>query len=198
MPTAYLGLGANIASSAGPPEATLAAALKQIARFGRIVVCSSLYFTEPVGFADQPRFVNAVVELETPLAPRELLEALLNIELQFGRDRSAGLQNGPRTLDLDILLFGDFVLGEHNLLVPHPRMAERAFVLVPLSEIASDLRDPRSGATVSQLLERLFSLAEGEAHGVVRIESGVWLAGVGGGSGGTADARSADDHSDPR
>jgi 2-amino-4-hydroxy-6-hydroxymethyldihydropteridine diphosphokinase len=193
MPTAYIGLGANIASNAGPPEATLAAAAEKIAQLGRIVARSSLYSTEPVGFADQPRFVNAVVGLETELAPRELLEALLNIELEFGRDRSAGLQNGPRTLDLDILLVGDFVLGEHNLQVPHPRLAERAFVLVPLCEIAPGLLEPRSGATVSQLLKKLFPEPEGEADAVVQMESGVWRAGTGWSGGAAGSARTGDD-----
>src|SRR5579871_4282800 len=127
---AYIGLGANLPGEAGPPEATLVAAVQKLAESGRIVARSSLYSTEPVGIADQPRFLNAVVAIETDRSPRELLEALLELELAFGRDRSAGIQNGPRTLDLDILFFGDFVLGEHNLVVPHPRLAERAFVLV--------------------------------------------------------------------
>ncbi len=190
MPIAYIGLGANLPSNAGAPEATLAAAAEKIAQFGRVTACSSLYSTEPVGFADQPRFVNAVVSLETSLAPRELIEALLNIELEFGRDRSAGVQNGPRTLDLDILLFGDFVLGEYNLMVPHPRLAERAFVLVPLHEIAPGLRDPRSGATVSQLLEKLFRESEGDAHAVEQMESDVWRAGACGSGDSRADSDS--------
>lgn len=179
MPVAYIGLGANLPSSAGPPEATLAAAVARLAEFGSLVACSSLYSTAPVGYADQPRFFNAVVSLETDLAPRELLAALLDLEREFGRDRSAGLRNGPRTLDLDILLFGDLVLGEHNLEVPHPRLAQRAFVLVPLAEIAPGLREPRSGATMGQLLERLVLKSpvpdpEGEVHAVVQVESDLW------------------------
>ena len=195
MPIAYIGLGANLPSSAGLPEATLAAAAEKIAQLGRIVARSSLYSTEPVGFAEQPRFLNAVVGVETNLAPRDLIEALLNIELEFGRDRSAGVQNGPRTLDLDILLFGDFVLGEHNLVVPHPRLAERAFVLVPLHEIAPGLRDPRSGVTVSQLLDKLFPEHEGDAHAVVQVESDVWRAAAWGGSGNAPCADSNSHHS---
>jgi 2-amino-4-hydroxy-6-hydroxymethyldihydropteridine diphosphokinase len=185
MAIAYIGLGANIPGPAGPPEATLAAAAERLAQLGSIVACSSLYSTAPVGFADQPRFFNAVIALETGLAPRELLEELLDLELDFGRDRSAALRNGPRTLDLDILLYGDLVLSEHNLVVPHPRLAERAFVLVPLHEIAPDLRDPRTASTVGQLLGSLFpDPAEGKAHAVEKVESGFWPAGLcGGGSG---------------
>ena len=105
---------------------------------------SSLYNTEPVGFAEQPRFVNAVVALETELEPRALLNQLLEIEKEFGRDRSASIPNGPRTLDLDILLIGHLEINEPGLELPHPRLAERAFVLVPLHEIAPNLQDCRS------------------------------------------------------
>jgi len=153
MPLATIALGANLPSSAGAPEATLAAAAERLASLGRIAARSSLYSTAPVGFRDQPRFVNAVIALETWLSPRELLDALLALELDFGRDRAASPAKGPRTLDLDILFYGDLVLGESGLEVPHPRLAERAFVLVPLHEIAPHLRDPRSGKTVTELLE---------------------------------------------
>ena len=136
MQTAYIALGANLASQAGPPAATLAAVLKRLSNLGRITAQSSLYRTAPVGFADQPRFVNAVVALETELGPRALLNQLLVIEKEYGRDRSTGIPNGPRTLDLDILLIGDLVINLPELELPHPRMTERAFVLVPLHEIA--------------------------------------------------------------
>jgi 2-amino-4-hydroxy-6-hydroxymethyldihydropteridine diphosphokinase len=89
-----------------------------------------------VGFADQPRFVNAVVELETELGPRALLDGLMALEQEFGRDRSGAVENGPRTLDLDILLFGDLEVSEPGLEIPHPRLGERCFVLVPLREIS--------------------------------------------------------------
>jgi len=186
MPIAYIGLGANLPSPAGSPEATLAAAADRLPQLGRVVACSPLYSTAPVGFADQPRFFNAVVALETDLAPRELLEELLAIELEFGRDRSAGLRNGPRTLDLDILLFGDLVLSEHNLIVPHPRLAERAFVLAPLHDIAPGLRDPRTASTVGQLLESLVPDPQGDVHAVQQVESNLWPAGACGGRGGAA------------
>src|ERR1039458_7133204 len=137
MRTAFIGMGANLASWAGAPEATLAAAALRLESLGRVTCRSSLYSTAPVGFAGQPRFVNAVVELETELEPRTLLKGLLAIEQEFGRDRAAGFANGPRTLDLDILLLGDHVIHEPGLVIPHPRLAERAFVLVPLCEIAA-------------------------------------------------------------
>ncbi len=155
MSLAYIALGANLPGPAGPPEATLAAAALRLASLGGITARSSLYSTAPVGLADQPRFLNSVIALETTLTPLELLGAVLLIEHEFGRDRTASVPNGPRTLDLDILLYDDLVLSEAGLEIPHPRLARRAFVLVPLNEIASDLRDPRSGKTISQLLARL-------------------------------------------
>jgi 2-amino-4-hydroxy-6-hydroxymethyldihydropteridine diphosphokinase len=155
MTLALIALGANLPSPAGPPESTLAAAAERLAALGRIAARSSLYSTAPVGFRDQPRFVNAVLALETQLAPHILLEALLALEFEFGRDRAASPANGPRTLDLDLLFYGDLVLNESGLELPHPRLAERAFVLVPLHEIAPQLRDPRSQKTVAQLLEAL-------------------------------------------
>lgn len=173
MLVAYIGLGANLTSPAGPPEATLAAAVARLGSLGRVLSCSSLYSTAPVGFADQPRFLNAVVGVETDRSPRELLEALLSIEREFGRDRTAGIANGPRTLDLDVLLCGDLVLSEYDLEIPHPRMPERAFVLVPLGEIAPAVHDPRTGATVQQLLERLSKSALGD---VAQVESNDWNA----------------------
>jgi 2-amino-4-hydroxy-6-hydroxymethyldihydropteridine diphosphokinase len=172
MRLAHIALGANLPSPAGPPDATLAAALQHIASLGRIAARSSLYSTAPVGFADQPRFLNAVVALSTDLAPRVLLDALLSIERLFGRDRSAGLANGPRTLDLDILLDGDLVLSEFGLEIPHPRLAQRAFVLVPLVEIAPDAVDPRSGLTAAQLLANLSP--RDDAGEVVLFTSLLW------------------------
>jgi 2-amino-4-hydroxy-6-hydroxymethyldihydropteridine diphosphokinase len=179
MRTAYIGMGGNLASWAGTPEATLASAMTRLDLLGQVTRRSSLYSTEPVGFAEQPRFVNAVVELHTELDPRELLKGLLSIEQEFGRDRSAGFENGPRTLDLDILLLDDLKIDEPGLEVPHPRMAKRAFVLVPLCEIAPQRVDAGSGRTVSQLLHSLHENAESETNAVVPIQSDSWRIGAG-------------------
>ncbi len=183
MVTAYIGLGGNLPSPAGSPEATLVAAVRRLSVIGRVTARSRLYSTEPVGFADQPRFVNAVVALETALGPRELLNALLEIERTFGRDRSAGTTNGPRTLDLDLLLYGDETIHEPGLEIPHPRLAERAFVLIPLNEIAPEARDPRTGATVAQLLQRVFSAPTRTGNAVVPIQNEIWSAAGGGDAG---------------
>ena len=176
MPLATIALGANLPSSAGAPEATLAAAAERLAALGRIAARSSFYSTAPVGFRDQPRFVTAVVALETGLSPRALLNALLALELDFGRDRAVSPANGPRTLDLDILFYDDLVLGEFGLDVPHPRLAERAFVLIPLNEIAPDTVVPPQGKTVSQLLEDLFGSSQREPCAVVQVRSEGWAA----------------------
>ena len=178
MHTAYIGMGANLASWAGPPEATLATAALWIETLGRVVFRSSLYSTEPVGFAEQPRFINAVVALETELEARDLLERLLAIEVEFGRNRAEGFANGPRTLDLDILLYGGLKISEPGLRIPHPHLTERAFALVPLNEIAPHALDPVSGKTVSQLLQSLFPNPESEINAVVKIQSGGWRAGA--------------------
>ncbi len=169
---AYIGMGGNLASWAGEPEATLTAAALRLESLGRVARRSSLYRTEPVGFAEQPSFVNAVVELETALKPRALLEGLLAIEQEFGRDRAASFVNGPRTLDLDILLLGELTIREPELEIPHPRLNERAFVLVPLSEIAPELLVPGRGATVGELLASL----QADTDAVVRISSETWPA----------------------
>jgi 2-amino-4-hydroxy-6-hydroxymethyldihydropteridine diphosphokinase len=174
MPLVYIALGANLPSPAGPPEATLAAAVGRLASLGRITARSSLYSTAPVGMAVQPRFLNAVLALETPLAPRDLLNSLLSVERDFGRDRSVSVPNGPRTLDLDILFYGGLILSEPALEIPHPRLAQRAFVLVPLAEIAPDLREPRSGRAISQLLAALHPQADQSV--TFPIRSALWPA----------------------
>jgi len=174
MRTAYIGMGGNLASTAGAPEVTLAAAALRLESLGRLVRRSSLYSTAPVGFAAQPRFVNVVVALETNLAPRELLNSLLAIEQEFGRDRAAGFANGPRTLDLDILLFGDFEISEPELRIPHPRLAERAFVLVPLNEIAPTAVVPGCGKTVAQLFANLLDGSTVASDAVLRLPGDAW------------------------
>ena len=182
MRMAYIGMGGNLASWVGPPEATLAAAAMRLESLGHLICRSSLYSTEPVGFAAQPRFVNAVVGLETVLEPKELLHNLLAIEKKFGRDRAAGVRNSPRTLDLDILLFGEHEISEPGLEIPHPRLAERAFVLIPLNEIAPEVVVPGCGKTVSQLLSSQVppprrtrtGAASCESDAVVQIHSDTW------------------------
>ncbi|HUH63610.1 MAG TPA: 2-amino-4-hydroxy-6-hydroxymethyldihydropteridine diphosphokinase [Terracidiphilus sp.] len=200
-------MGANLPSHAGPPEATLTAAAARLEALGRITERSSLYSTEPVGFADQPRFVNAVIALETDLEPRSLLNALLGIEQEFGRNRSSALPNHPRTLDLDILLLGDIQLREPGLEIPHPRLAERLFVLLPLAEIAPSLVAPGQSKTVSQWLDTLGIQAplrpekdrpnrkrEKQNHAATPIHWSDWRAGAGGADAGPARKRAnADD-----
>ena len=137
---AYVGLGSNL----GEREATLWKALEGLGATEGIEVLgiSSFRETDPVGVVDQPRFVNAAVALETSLRPRELLERLLDVERSLGRDRAVEERWGPRTLDLDLLLYGGESIDEPGLEVPHPRLAERAFVLEPLLELDPDLRLP--------------------------------------------------------
>jgi 2-amino-4-hydroxy-6-hydroxymethyldihydropteridine diphosphokinase len=120
--------------------------------FVHVNAVSSVYETDPVGFADQPHFWNVVVQIATSLKPPELLERLLDIEQRMGRARS--FRNAPRVIDLDILLYGDVVLDVSGLKLPHPRMTERAFVLKPLVELDASLRHPVSGALFSDVLTR--------------------------------------------
>jgi len=137
---AYVGLGANL----GDREETILAAAERLGprRLSPIVE------TEPWGFADQPRFLNAVAELETELTPRALLDRLLEIERELGRTRG-GPRYGPRTIDLDLLLYGDEVVEEPGLTVPHPRLAERLFVLEPLLALDAGLSVPGQGSVAA-------------------------------------------------
>jgi 2-amino-4-hydroxy-6-hydroxymethyldihydropteridine diphosphokinase len=139
--SAYIALGSNLRD----PAAQVRAGFEALAMLPdtRLAAVSSLYLTAPVGHLDQPDFVNAVALVETALGPRALLDELLAIERQFGRVRD--IPNGPRTLDLDILLYGEVVHEDEALTLPHPRMHERAFVLVPLAEIAPDAMIPGRG-----------------------------------------------------
>lgn len=178
MALAHIGMGGNLPGAAGSPEATLTAAAERLGRLGRVTRRSSLYSTLPVGFALQPRFVNAAVELETALTPRQLLDGLLEIEQEFGRDRSAGIPNGPRTLDLDILAFDGLEIVEPGLELPHPRLAGRAFALVPLCEIDPSLRPAHGRQTVQQLLHNLQFGSEGEADAPIPIQWDHWPAGA--------------------
>ena len=134
MTRAFVGLGANL----GDRESTIRAALAALAEEDgiEVVAVSTLRETEPVGVGPQPLFLNGAAELETTLSARELLDRLLAIEQRFGRVRVAG-EHGPRTLDLDLLLYGDDHIDEPGLTVPHPRLHERAFVLEPLAELGA-------------------------------------------------------------
>ena len=140
--TVYVGLGSNLGDSVRTLKSAITA-LEQTSLPGSMG-CSSLYRTAPIGFLDQPDFINAVCRLETPLNAVELLQSLLQIERDHGRRRS-GSANEPRTLDLDLLLYGGQEVSVDGLQVPHPRLHERAFVLYPLLEIAPDLVIPGRG-----------------------------------------------------
>jgi 2-amino-4-hydroxy-6-hydroxymethyldihydropteridine diphosphokinase len=144
---AFVGLGANL----GDPEAQVRGAIAALEAIPgtRLLVASSLYRSAPVGVGEQPDFINAVAAIETGLSARALLDELLAIEARFGRRRDS--PGSPRTLDLDLLLYGDCVIAESGLIVPHPRMHERAFVLAPLAEIAPDTIVPRKGAVAALL-----------------------------------------------
>lgn len=152
MKRAFVGLGSNL----GDRESTLRAAIGKLGGLPEteLRAVSRLRETEPVGYVDQPRFLNGAVELETDLPPRELLDALLAVELELGRDRAAAPPQGPRTLDLDLLLYGADTIDEPGLTVPHPRLHERAFVLEPLAELDPALVVPGQGQ-VQALLARL-------------------------------------------
>lgn len=148
MENVYIGLGSNLAD----PAAQVAAGLPALARLPRtrLVAHSHLYCSAPWGRADQPEFVNAVAQLETALEPRELLDHLLEIERAAGRERD-GTRWGPRVLDLDVLAYAQRRIAEPGLHVPHPHLHERAFVLLPLAEIAPDLHIPGRGRVTDLL-----------------------------------------------
>ncbi|MGC1870459.1 MAG: 2-amino-4-hydroxy-6-hydroxymethyldihydropteridine diphosphokinase [Acidobacteriaceae bacterium] len=161
--TAYIALGSNL----GDREQTLRSAIAALRMLGSVDAISSFYKTAPVGIVEQPDFLNAVVALRTTLPPQELMAALLRIEQQHGRDRSASVPKGPRTLDLDLLSYGDVVMETPALTLPHPSLAERRFVLVPLAEIAPQWRHPVSGKTAAILLAEL-SQRDGDSSQPIR------------------------------
>jgi 2-amino-4-hydroxy-6-hydroxymethyldihydropteridine diphosphokinase len=154
---AYIGLGSN----KGDKRANCQKALHLLSSAGRVLTVSSFYCTEPVGYRDQETFINAVAAVETELTPEALLTECLRIEERLGRTRE--LRWGPRTLDLDILLYGERVVDEPDLTIPHPRLALRRFVLLPLAEIAPQVVHPVLKKTAKHLLHELK-----DPHGVVK------------------------------
>ena len=162
----YLGLGANV----GNRLANLRVALARMRTFARVEAVSRLYETEPVGLKEQPSFLNAACRVVTGLEPAALLRFLKNLEREIGR-RPGGPPSGPRPIDLDILLYGEQVVDTDDLCVPHPRLAERAFVLAPLCDLAPEMRHPSLGKSMRELLN-----AVGEV-GVKVVAASGWEAG---------------------
>lgn len=158
--TIYLGLGSNM----GNRQDNLERALDLLSQRLRIGNVSSIYDTEPIGNVNQPCFLNLVCQAYIRLAPRELLTLAKGIELKLGR--AVGKSNSPRPIDIDILFYGDLVIEMPELVIPHPRLTERAFVLVPLDEIAPDLVHPVSGKTVKELTKAMT-----EVQGILKWEN---------------------------
>ena len=152
---AAIALGSNLASEWGDPDAALHESIQRVRELGHIRAVSKFYETAPVGYTDQPNFLNAALLLDTDLEPGELMQALLAIERTMGRDRSSAPAKGPRIIDLDLLLMDDAILATQALTLPHPAMAERRFVLEPLAEIAPGMVDPLSGHTIAEMLAQL-------------------------------------------
>ena len=148
MPRVFIALGSNIAGELDCPASQVKHALQAIDKLKKtkIIKQSSLYKTSPIGYINQPDFINAVAEIVTEFTPQHLLEQLLEIEQAFGRERP--FANAPRVLDLDILLYDNLICDTKTLTLPHPRMHIRAFVLIPLAEIAPDLSIPNHGNVV--------------------------------------------------
>ena len=149
METVYLGFGTNL----GDREANLKNALELLQEKVDLTQSSAIYETEPVGYLAQPWFLNMVCSGTTELDPAELLSVAKQIESQLGREEN--FRNGPRHLDIDILFYGDQVIESENLLIPHPRIGERGFVLIPMAEIAPAFIHPVTGKTVGNMLAEL-------------------------------------------
>ena len=149
-----IGLGANLPSRYGTPPETLAAAIRALEVLGISVIASSrIWLTTPVPISDQPWYHNAVISIETALSPTALLKALQSVEENFGRVRD--IRNEPRVIDLDLLTYHDKILNQDDLIVPHPRLHERGFVLLPIQDIAPDWQHPVTRASLSDLIKTL-------------------------------------------
>lgn len=155
MALAAIALGSNLPGPSGTREENLDIAVERVGRLGTVRSVSAWLDTEPVGYVDQPRFLNGALLLQTALAPEDLLQALLAIEREGGRDRSHAVEKGPRSIDLDLLLFEDAVMTTAHLVLPHPEMHRRRFVLAPLGQIAPDMVHPVLHRTVRAMLEEL-------------------------------------------
>ena len=145
----YLSLGSNLGDRAG----NLRSAIERLGSLGKVVGLSSFYETEPVEVSEQPWFLNCAVKLDTEKMPRQLLAGVLALEREMGRHRTR--YKGPRTIDIDIVLFGNSVVATADLIIPHPAMQERRFVLEPLNEIAPDVRHPKLQRTIRELRDEL-------------------------------------------
>lgn len=157
--TVFIGFGANI----GPILSNFSRAVRSISKISRVLAVSSLYESDPVGVENQPKFTNAVLKAETELEPFELLDFLKAVEKEIGRKKAA--RWGPRVIDLDIILYGKLVMDSDSLMIPHPGVSERRFVLEPLLEIEPEAVHPATGVPLKDSLERV-----GSAQAVSKIE----------------------------
>jgi 2-amino-4-hydroxy-6-hydroxymethyldihydropteridine diphosphokinase len=157
---AAVALGSNLESSFGDLRANLLEAVERIRGLGEVQAVSSFYDTEPVGYLLQPRFLNGALLLATELQPLALIRGLLAVEQAMGRERTAAIAKGPRVIDLDLLLYGRVVMETEELVLPHPALQERRFVLEPLLEIAPRMVHPVLGLTVEEMLARMQNTAD--------------------------------------
>jgi 2-amino-4-hydroxy-6-hydroxymethyldihydropteridine diphosphokinase len=152
---AAIALGSNLSSRFGAPAENLREAIHRLDDLGTVTAVSRFHDTEPVGYTQQPRFLNAVALIETDVAPLDLLRGLLAIERSMGRNRVSSPPKGPRIIDLDLLLYGNLILDDPALTLPHPSLHERRFVLAPLAEVAPNWQHPTLELSIQQLLQAL-------------------------------------------